>query len=247
MNALPPITPALKGSGKPGLMTTAHPCLLLVACVMSTWALPVASSSAARVNSEQLVGHLPAGRPNVVCVADFDVESEQPSNGQGPLQGGGPVRGGLGRLRQQITGAGTSPREVVDLMANSLVDDLNRGGVPARRLAAGTPFPKTGWLVRGIFTEVDAGNRLRRAAIGFGAGGTDLQVWVNVSALEHGQPQAFYQLQTSASSRKTPGAVVTKNPYVAAAKFVMSRRDLPRNVRQTAQTIASQIIRRAKA
>jgi hypothetical protein len=43
-----------------------------------------------------------------------------------------------------------------------------------------------------------------------------------------------------------PGAIVTRNPYVAAAKFVMSRRDLPKNIRQTAQTIADQIIRRAK-
>jgi hypothetical protein len=42
-----------------------------------------------------------------------------------------------------------------------------------------------------------------------------------------------------------PMAIVTKNPYVAAAKFVISRRDLPKNVRQTAQTIADQIIRRA--
>jgi hypothetical protein len=43
-----------------------------------------------------------------------------------------------------------------------------------------------------------------------------------------------------------PGAAVTRNPYVAAAKFVMSRRDLPKNIRQIAQTVADQIIRRAK-
>jgi hypothetical protein len=43
-----------------------------------------------------------------------------------------------------------------------------------------------------------------------------------------------------------PGAVVARNPYVAAAKFIMARRDLPKNIRQTAQTVADQIVRRAK-
>jgi hypothetical protein len=100
--------------------------------------------------------------------------------------------------------------------------------------------------VRGIFTEADEGNRIRRAAIGFGSGGTNLAVWVNLADLKHGRPEPFYQLEANASSRKTPGAIVTKNPYVAAAKFVLSRRDLPKNVKQAAHTIASQIISRAK-
>jgi hypothetical protein len=76
---------------------------------------------------------------------------------------------------------------------------------------------------------------------------TDLAVLVNVADLRKGKPESFYKLEAQAGSRKLPGAVVTRNPYVAAAKFVMSRRDLPKNIRQTAQTVADQIIRRAHA
>jgi hypothetical protein len=64
--------------------------------------------------------------------------------------------------------------------------------------------------------------------------------------LQKGKIEPFYKLEAQAGSRKMPGAVVTRNPYVAAAKFIMSRRDLPKNIRQTAQTVADQIIRHAK-
>jgi hypothetical protein len=60
--------------------------------------------------------------------------------------------------------------------------------------------------------------------------------------LQKGKIEPFYKLEAQAGSRKMPG-VVTRNPYVAAAKFIMSRRDLPKNIRQTA---ADQIIRHAK-
>jgi Domain of unknown function (DUF4410) len=78
------------------------------------------------------------------------------------------------------------------------------------------------------------------------AASTDLAVLVNVADLQKGKIEPFYKLEAQAGSRKMPGAVVTRNPYVAAAKFIMSRRDLPKNIRQTAQTVADQIIRHAK-
>jgi Domain of unknown function (DUF4410) len=138
--------------------------------------------------------------------------------------------------------------QVVDLMSSSLVSDLNRGGVKAVRLPAGEPLPKSGWLVRGVFTEADQGSRASRAEVGFGAGATNLAVPVNVADLQKGKAEPFYRLETQAGSRKMPGgvsmAIVTKNPYVVAAKFVMSRRHLPKNIRQSAQTIADQIISR---
>ncbi|HEY0791213.1 MAG TPA: DUF4410 domain-containing protein [Chthoniobacterales bacterium] len=203
-------------------------------------------SSGAQVDRQQTLAHIPSGRPTAVYVTDFDLESPPASGNDGLLPGGGPVRGAIGRLKQ---GAGVTGKssDIVDLMADSLVRDLNQGGLTASRLASRAPVPRSGWVVRGIFTQADQGNRLRRATIGFGAGGTNLQVLVNVADLQHGRPEPFYQLETSASSRKTPGAIVTKNPYVAAAKFVMSKRDLPKNVKKTAQLVAAQILSRAKS
>jgi Domain of unknown function (DUF4410)/Bacterial extracellular solute-binding proteins, family 3 len=175
--------------------------------------------------------------------AHFGREKESTGNDQQVL-GGGPARALIDQVK---SATGMQRSQVVDLMSSSLVSDLNRGGVKAQRLAAGQSLPKNGWLVRGIFTEVEQGSRILRSQVGFGAGATDLAVLVNVSDLKRGKPESFYRLETQAGSRKMPGAapmaIVTKNPYVAAAKFVMSRRDLPKNIRQTAQTIADQIIR----
>jgi len=73
-------------------------------------------------------------------------------------------------------------------MSESLVQDLNENGISARRLAPGESLPSTGWLVRGVFTEVQEGNRVRRAVIGFGAGKTELHVLVYLDDLANGAP-----------------------------------------------------------
>jgi Domain of unknown function (DUF4410) len=85
-------------------------------------------------------------------------------------------------------------------LSTTLVSDLNRGGVKAQRLATDQPLPKSGWLVRGIFTEVEQGSRILRSQVGFGAGATDLAVLVNVADLEKGKPESFYRLETHAGS-----------------------------------------------
>lgn len=132
-------------------------------------------------------------------------------------------------------------------MAKSLLKELGEKGVPTRRLARGETPPTNGWLVRGVFTNVQEGNQLRRAVIGFGAGSTDLQVLVTIDDLTRGAPKPMYEVQTSADSGKLSGAVITRNPYVAAARFVLSGGDLDRNVKQTAAQIAEQTARRVKA
>jgi hypothetical protein len=198
----------------------------------------------AKVVSQEDLATLPPGRPTIVYVQDFKVEKQSSGNDQ--TLGGARARAIIAQVK---SATGMQSSQVIDLMSSSLVSDLNRGGIKAVRLTAGQSLPKSGWLVRGVFTEVDQGSRVLRAEVGFGAGATDLAVLVNVADLQKGKAEPFYKLQTQAGSRKTPGAapvaIVTKNPYVAAAKFVMSRRDLPKNIRQTAQIIADQIIRRA--
>jgi Domain of unknown function (DUF4410) len=183
----------------------------------------------ANVVSQEDLPSLPPGRPAIVYVQDFKVEKESSGSDQQTL-GGGRARA---LIAQAKSATGMQSGQVVDLMSSSLVSDLNRGGVKAQRLGTGEPRPKNGWLVRGVFTEVDQGSRVLRAEVGFGAGSTDLAVLVNVVDLQKGKLEPFYKLETQAGSRKMPGAIVTKNPYVAAAKFVMSRRDLPKNIRQT--------------
>jgi hypothetical protein len=181
----------------------------------------------------------------MVYVTDFDLEFPQGSTSQdtssmrqGPLAG----------LRERLQGGDpvTKAHAAVGMLAVSITDDLNEDGVPAQRLSAGAPKPTSGWLVRGIVTELDQGNQLRRAMVGFGAGASKLQLWVGVTDLARHPDTPFYTLDASDSSGRMPGAIVKLNPYVAAAKFVMSRHATERDVQSTAAAIAKSIASEVK-
>jgi hypothetical protein len=210
-------------------------CLILSGC------------NTAKVTQQNNLATGPAARPAIVYVADFDLDA-------GEIQSSGimsalpvrPLSGGIlprpfGILPQDKE---TTARNLVELMANSLVKDLKAGGFEAKRISAADALPREGWLLRGIFTQVDEGNRLRRAIIGFGAGKTNLDVETTLDDLSQGMPQPFYQVDTSAQSGKMPGAIITMNPAVAAARFVLASGDLNRNTKDTASQIAKSVAAR---
>jgi hypothetical protein len=137
-------------------------------------------------------------------------------------------------------------RELVKLMSSALVDDLTSAGLNARFLPSGELLPSEGWLVRGAFVQVDEGNRLRRALIGFGSGATRLRVIVWVSDLGHSSSGPFCALDTSTHSSRKPGAVLSFDPYVGAARFVIDGLDLDTNITQLAAQIADDISERSR-
>lgn len=191
----------------------------------------------------------PPAKPPVVYVADFELDAQTVRHDPGKLSG---LPGPAGRVGSRLAGGSEDPaaraRQLVDLMANSLVKELRKAGFPAQRLAAGAPLANQGWLLRGVFTEVAEGNRLRRAMIGFGEGQTDVQVVAAVHDLAQGAPGPLYELATDASSGSKPGAAPTLvlGPYGAAARFVMAGKDLDKNVKQTAAEIAARMARRVQ-
>jgi hypothetical protein len=203
----------------------------------------------AKVKSDRALAATPAQRPAVVYVTDFELDAANVHAERGILPTPPPLPG-LGEVLPKLPGTPREPasraRDIVELMSKSLVKDLDDKGLATRRLARGESLPAYGWLVRGVFTNVQEGNQLRRAVIGFGAGSTDLQVLVTIDDLATGAPKPLYEVQTSADSGKLPGAVITLNPYVAAARFVLAGGDLDRNVKQTAAQIAEQTARRVK-
>jgi hypothetical protein len=76
--------------------------------------------------------------------------------------------------------------------------------------------------VHGVFTQVDEGNRRQRAITGFGAG--DVKMDLNVTLSNLASPQKpLYEAARENTSKNMPGAVITLDPYVAAAKFVMEK------------------------
>jgi hypothetical protein len=200
----------------------------------------------AQVTNEDVLMALPTTIPSVIYVNDFDLDAADMQSDQHLLPGPGIVQRPLQRLRGEPSDPVAYAQKLVDLMSTSLVNALNKGGVPAHRLLAGEPPRTEGWVIRGVFTDVEEGNRLKRAIIGFGAGETKMQLNVAVSDLASNATQPFYSFDTTKGSGKMPGAIITLNPYVAAAKFVMSRNGLEKDTTKTAAKIADRISKQIK-
>lgn len=205
----------------------------------------------ARVSSRREVGAAPIGKPTVIYVSDFELNASNIKSKPGLLR---PPKlpGPVGDVLPPLPGMPKAPevlaRDLVNSMSTSLTKDLNKAGLNARHLGPGESVPPSGWLVRGVFTEVDQGNQLHRALIGFGVGKTDLQVIIDISDLSEGTPKNFYELQTTADSGKMPGAgaMIVVSPAGAAARFVIAGGDLNRNVKQTASKIATEVVERTR-
>ncbi|MHC1729532.1 MAG: DUF4410 domain-containing protein [Syntrophobacteraceae bacterium] len=172
-------------------------------------------------------------KPAIIYVTDFEIDT-------GSIT---PERKLINRprLRQQDD-PGAKAAKLVELLSTSLANELRNKSVPAKRLYQGQNAPDKGWLVKGQFLEVDEGNRMRRAMVGFGAGGTEMQIEVSVIDLSSERKEPFLIFGTDSKTGKGPGAVVMMNPYVAAAKFVMSKKATERDVKKTARQIAGVLV-----
>ena len=230
-------------------MTAASARPLFAGALLLSLMATAAGCGSAKVAGERQIG-APTSAPAVVYVADFELDPGNVRAERGILPPPLPPPPGLGNVLPRLPGTPREPadraRQLVELMSSSLLKELRDKGVSARRLEKGEAPPVDGWLVRGVFTSVQEGNQLRRAVVGFGAGTTDLQAVVSIDDLTAGAPKPLYEVDTSADSGRLPGAVITLNPYVAAARFVLSDGDLDRNVKQTAARVAEQMARRLK-
>jgi hypothetical protein len=221
----------------------------------------VATSCGGRLRRELAGGATTSGRdvldsgapaPRAIYVADFRIDEDSFKAPQGlvsevldnrPHILGG-ARGGSGVLGTRIGSSDApEPSQVVDQLATAVTEGLNEQdlGFPAERLPPGAAPPASGWLVRGDIVSVDPGNRAERAVVGFGAGQATAEVQVEVDRLEPGRQVPVMRFGTQSDSGKAPGAVVTMNPYVAAAKFVIGKDATSRDINALGAEIAKQI------
>jgi hypothetical protein len=116
----------------------------------------------------------PLPRPNRIVVYDFDTTHAEvkldPSIPKEIARGRTP----LGEARRQVALA------AADVLAAALVDEILALGMPAER-GKGSPIPKQGALiVDGQIGRIDEGSRAVRAAVGYGAGQSELRTLVHV-------------------------------------------------------------------
>ena len=145
----------------------------LVVCLLT-------GCGSAKVTGEHSYATLPPAKPTVIYVSNFELEAQNIKHEAGIVDGvlhrdsDDGILGGI--MHRRSPDPAERARKLVDLMADSLVKDLAKAGFSVTRLLPGNSMPTQGWLVRGVFTEVQEGNRLRRSMIGFGVGATDMQV-----------------------------------------------------------------------
>jgi hypothetical protein len=192
----------------------------------------------------------PAPGAPVVYVTDFELDAANVKQDSNPVENARHFAGGLlPRPLSRHQNPQQQAQQIVEKLANALVNDLRAKGLDARRLASGAPPPAQGWLVRGVFLSVDEGNSMRRAVVGLGAGASQIELAVAVDDLAAAPPQPLYQVIDSESSHAGPGAgaAIALNPYVAAAKFVLARADDRKNVDRAAAEVADAVAARVKA
>jgi hypothetical protein len=180
----------------------------------------------------------------VIYVSDFELDSENFQTDQSMNRAHQRPHVLNGPLRQNRDPA-TQAQNLVNIMATDIVQNLTKAGYKAQRLAAADVRPSEGVWVHGVFTELNEGNRLQRAVIGFGTGRTKMDLYVTMNDLSRPH-QPLYTSATSGESGKKPGAAITMNPYVAAAKFVMEKNAPEKTIKKTGGEISKDIIAHLK-
>lgn len=209
--------------------------------------LYLTACASAKVTETAATAAPPAATPPaIIVVYDFELDSVNVRSEPGLI----PRPHLLGKLLPGRSACNSDDpdacaAELRELISSTLVEDLRKKGLNAVRANPAEPLPAAGWLVRGVFTDVDTGNRVRRAVIGFGSGATQMQLVLGIDDLSHGVPQPMYQADASASSGKAPGGVVLLNPVAMGARFVMARKDVDKSAKKLAAQVADTIAARA--
>ena len=210
--------------------------LLVFACAIASPAPAKAQAAAPAAAAQQTV------KPNftsdtIIYVSDFELDASNVTADQSGSNRPGIIE--RPRKREEHDPQAQAAK-LVNTMSTSLVDDLKKAGYKVERVPPGGLPPKMGAWVHGVFTEVDEGNSRRRAVIGFGQGQASMDLYVTLTDLA--QPdKPLYNAAQDATSKNKPGAVITMNPYVAAAKFVMEKNAPEKMVKKTAGEISAQV------
>ncbi len=214
-------------------------CLILLLC---------SQAGAGTDGGEGPAGARPSLRPEAVLVGDFYLGAEAEQKGERGLHGPLQVRK---RVRDMVDRSEESPEEkarrITNTLAESIVDELSKKNVKARRISGQTEPSSGNWLLEGEFVEYGEGDRLKRAVIGFGSGASSMEVRIKLNEVMDGGLRLIYDSTVGGKTGRMPGAVVGRNPYVAGAKYVLTKNAPDREVRKIGSQIADKLVEYMKA
>ncbi len=207
-------------------------------------ALVLAGCASAKVVQLEQEPKAPLTAPSVVYVEDFDLGSTRLQSDPGLLARISDRRPHL--FDREPSDPVQKLKFLSNRLSEQLVKQLDTEGFAAQRLGNGAPLPGNGWLLGGSMLEVTEGNRLMRSVIGFGTGQDHAQLYVTLTDLSQTQRPGIMNFDVNSDSGKMPGAIVTLNPYAAAARFVLARFDSERDIDRAAKAIVQAIDTYAK-
>jgi|GEM_PF-1116779 len=215
--------------------------------------LAASALAPAKVRNVAPGAQAPVAPPVVIYVDRFSTQDVMEKAGDSPLFGDdggggrphlfGMLRGGedntlLGQRRQQQQA--DLLMKLPGILQKTLVESLNKG-VARAAVGDGTLAAQLNcWVLHGEFLVIDQGHRAAQAGVGLGAGQSQVEIHARLYTLS--DPDApFLTFDTKGASGHMPGAVVMMNPYVAAAKFVMAKKEPEKETKKDGKQMAQEI------
>jgi hypothetical protein len=135
-------------------------------------------------------------------------------------------------------------RKLTDFFSRTLLQMLQKSGYTTSPQQG--PRPDNGVMLRGIFTEIDPMNRVRKAILGSPSTGPKFTLYVGTFNLAS-TDQPFYQLAVVQSPDIRFGPIITLNNYIPMAKYDLSKNPTEDDIRKICGQIVSNLAELLKA
>jgi hypothetical protein len=192
-----------------------------------------------------------AARPSVIYVTDFYLDPDQLQK-ESIINRDGIVKKRLDALKPDDDPSQKAAK-LISALSGSIVKGLqdagqkveyrpNPSGLRKDFIPQDLNLPSEGWLVAGWFSKVDEGNRALSSTVGFGKGSGSIQIEVDVYDLSGNSHEPFLHIGSDSGAKKTPGGLITRNPYTMAAQFVLSKGASEKDVQKQGSQIAKTLL-----
>jgi uncharacterized protein DUF4410 len=145
----------------------------------------------------------------------------------------------------QTNASAIQAQHIVKLMSDELAKDFKKSGYTAKFLRPSDMRPDDGFLITGIFAQVGPDNRLRRAVLGSSERAEPIQLYVAAQDFTRFTPPLYQPGPTDGGTQATPA--VQLNPNADAVKFSIEADVTDKDIKQTAQRITAQLVKRMNA
>ena len=139
---------------------------------------------------------------------------------------------------QDVEPPSVQAQRLMDFFAATLVETLQNGGYNVRRMRGQNP--PQGALLRGVFAEPDAENRIRRALLGGTSVNSKFLLYVGIFNLAR-PDQPLYQLAAEQPGGGQFGPVIMLNNYIPLAKYELDKNPTEEDVRKICAQIAASL------